>query len=448
MHSVYEKYAISMRANTLATWLEATVITLAAILLGYLYSPTDPLLIDADFPWLLFAPLLVAVRYGFLPGVFSVGLVLAGVFLNYWMLGTSIPTSYSVGMLLATFLIGEFRDAWYKKIIALQAENQYRQYRLDDFTRSHRLLKVSHDDLELRIAGSSRSLRSALLLVRRALQNTEAAHKHDLSAIAEHAMQIFNQYGAFTSAGLYFFDAQQRLNLDPLVTLGDMPQLTEDDVLLKGCLRNKYTVSVRDELLMQGMNPSKLQVCVPLIDTEHHMVGVLAIAHIPFFSMTEQTLNLLTLLAGYIADALSHKSQFIHLDDPHAQSFSQHLHRANLNTQKHHLNAALIAFEFNDDNLALRQLLEQSQRGLDLQIELVNNRGHYIVLMLLPLTSAQGLNRYLQRINSIVSQEYSGMSLESFNVSIHRLQLDQAKAESLSQFMYQECGLNEQQLAI
>ncbi len=65
MRSAYKDYAVPMRPNTLGAWLEAIIMTLVAMLLGYVYSPHDPLLVTADFPWMIFAPLLIAVRYGF-----------------------------------------------------------------------------------------------------------------------------------------------------------------------------------------------------------------------------------------------------------------------------------------------------------------------------------------------------------------------------------------------
>lgn len=162
MSSSYKDYVVPMRSNTLSTWLETIIITLAAMLLGYLYSPADPLLVKTDFPWMIFAPLLVSLRYGFLPGLLSASLILAGLLISNLVLQESLSTSYLVGMLLVTFLAGEFRDTWHKKITALHVANEYRQYRLDDFTRSYRLLKVSHDDLELRTANCE--LRAAVVV--------------------------------------------------------------------------------------------------------------------------------------------------------------------------------------------------------------------------------------------------------------------------------------------
>ncbi len=96
----------------------------------------------------------------------------------------------------------------------LYMANEYRQYRLDEFTRSYRLLQVSHDELELRIAGNNRSMRSTLLLLRQALQSVDKTQKNEFAAIGEQAMQIFSQYGAFTAAGLYEVDQEQVLGLN------------------------------------------------------------------------------------------------------------------------------------------------------------------------------------------------------------------------------------------
>lgn len=449
MQSAYKEYAVPMRENTLGAWLETVILSLAVIALGFLFSPHDPLLASADFPWMVFAPLLIAVRYGFLPGLLSAGIFVIGLLATSIIQHSALPTSYLIGMLLATFLVGEFRDIWHKKLMTLYMANEYRQYRLDDFTRSYRLLQVSHDALERRIAGSNRSLRSTLLLLRRALQDAPTNKRHDLASIAEQAMQIFSQYGAFTAAGLYRVDPALRLDINPLVTLGNMPLLDSSDVLLKACLKTKQSVSIRDQLLHQGANPSQLQVCIPLLDTEQHWFGILAIQQMPFFALTEQTLNLLTLLAGHVADLMQSDDKALQLHNPQAQHFSQHLQRSFLDCQSHQLNAALFAFELNETNATLRQLLEQSQRGLDMQLPIISNRhGHYVLLVLLPLTSEKGAAGYLERITGLVQQQYPEQELSQLQVTVRRLQLDQAELTDLSQFLYHECALDEQQVAI
>jgi hypothetical protein len=52
-----------------AQWLEVALIPWVAIGLAWLARPDDPLLADTLFPWLWFAPVLIALRYGVLPGL-------------------------------------------------------------------------------------------------------------------------------------------------------------------------------------------------------------------------------------------------------------------------------------------------------------------------------------------------------------------------------------------
>ena len=59
-------------------------------------------------------------------------------------------------------LVGEFRDIWDRRLERLDLANDYRQLRLDEFTRAHHLLRISHDRLE---QGRIRSLSRATLWV-------------------------------------------------------------------------------------------------------------------------------------------------------------------------------------------------------------------------------------------------------------------------------------------
>lgn len=68
--------------------------------------------------------------------------------------------------------------------------------------------------------------------------------------------------------------------------------------------------------------------------------------------------------------------------------------------------------------------------------------------MLLPLTSEKGLLSYLERINALVERQYPDMDLAKLGVDIHKLQLDRNNNSSLKKLIYQECGLNENQISI
>ena len=73
-------YSLAPRASGPVSWLETILVTGLAIGLGFWLTPEDPLQMHAGFPWPILAPLLLGVRYGFVRGLFSAGLLVAALF--------------------------------------------------------------------------------------------------------------------------------------------------------------------------------------------------------------------------------------------------------------------------------------------------------------------------------------------------------------------------------
>ena len=119
-----------------------------------------------------------------------------------------LDPSFIVGVLVCGMLVGEVRDLWERRLERLQMANDYRQYRLDEFTRAHQILRVSHDLLEQRVAGSDQSLRSSLLGLREKLR-VMPDEGDALGALADPIVAMLGQYGALRVAGLYRVDERE-----------------------------------------------------------------------------------------------------------------------------------------------------------------------------------------------------------------------------------------------
>ncbi|WP_248795831.1 PelD GGDEF domain-containing protein [Pseudomonas sp. MWU13-2105] len=456
MNSPHMDYALAPRASGSASWLETFLVTALVIGFGLWLTPEDPLQVHGGFPWSLLAPLLLGVRYGFVRGLISASLLVA----TFFVLRQSglpgyaqIAPSYIVGVLVCGMLVGEVRDLWERRLLRLQMANEYRQYRLDDFTRAHQILRVSHDRLEQRLAGSDQSLRSSLLGLRERLRAAPNG-EDSLSLLAEPVLTLLGQYGSLRVAGLYRLE--QPRNAAPSLTLlaatGVMGPLDSQDLLVKLCLERGELVSVREELIDAGgqATVSSLQACIPLVDTEGRMLAILAVRQMPFFAFQERTLSLLALLAGHIADLLDHDPQVVQLADADAQHFTRQLKRSLVDVERHGLSGYLYAFELTRSNDELARLFERSQRGLDLHLTLANNRGHALLLVLLPLTSAEGAQGYLMRLGKLI-HEHFGMSVELSGLGVNVLPYDLESArqrDGLRNFLHNECGLNVQQVAV
>ncbi len=262
------------------------------------------------------------------------------------------------------------------------------------------------------------------------------------------------QYGSLRIAGLYRVRHDRTPEPQPLATLGEMPALDADDLLVRTCLERGELVSVRQELLERGEQRahSALQVCVPLVDTDGRILALLAVEQMPFFVFNERTFSLLAILAGHIADLLQSDRRALQLADIDAQRFSQYLKRSLLDARDHGLPACLYAFELTDARYGeeVQRLLEGSQRGLDVQLRLRNDEGRRVLLVLLPLTSAEGSQGYLQRLRILFAERFGqARELESLGVRIRQYELDAGNdRQALGHFLFNECGLNDQQVAV
>ncbi|CAE6881695.1 Sugar transporter [Pseudomonas marincola] len=454
--SAHKDFVLAPRASGQVSWIETILLSVVVIALGYWLSPADPLLVYGTFPWLILAPLLLAVRYGFMRGLISALILVAALF-AYRASGlglyAELPASFVVGVMISTMLIGEFRDIWERRVERLDLANEYRQLRLDEFTRAHYILRISHDRLEKRVAGNDQSLRSSLLGLRakmRDLPRGEAA----ISVLSESILTLLAQYGSFRVASLHKVNADHSVVLEPLSSMGEVRPMPADDLLVRQCLKQGQLVSVREELMERGENRkfSQYQVCVPLKDTEDRIVALLAVEQMPFFAFTQRVLSLLMILCGHIADLLQTDQQTLQLADMDAQDFSKQLKRSLNDAVEHDLEAHMFAIEASpgEHRDALLRLVEDSRRGLDVQLRVDNERGNPCVLVLLPLTSADGGQGYLTRLNGIIHERFGlDQSFESLGINIREFDISgQGGRESLRRFLFNECAINDQQVAI
>ena len=144
----FERWLIEAK-RPVWVWLETVLLTLVAFALAWLAEPSNPFFIGAMFPWIVFAPVLLALRYGVLPGVASCALLAALWFAAHTRLSPGDPPAlYLLGALILTMICGEFADIWKGKLRRLEMTNRYLDQRLEQITKQHYLLMLSHDRLE------------------------------------------------------------------------------------------------------------------------------------------------------------------------------------------------------------------------------------------------------------------------------------------------------------
>src|SRR3990167_9313948 len=117
-------------------WVESTALTLVWIVCA-LYQG-DPLTLHSVFPWVWFAPLLVALRYGLWPSQWSLLLIL------YVFIAVSGSDSFTMTVQLAVlggFLLTVtgvvFQQCWSKKIKQYAEISEYLQTRIQTLAYSY-----------------------------------------------------------------------------------------------------------------------------------------------------------------------------------------------------------------------------------------------------------------------------------------------------------------------
>jgi hypothetical protein len=403
--------------------LETLAVLISVPAIGFWIRPDDPLFVHAGFPWLVFASLLPALRYGFAHGFFG-ALVLngyLGLAAHQHILGVrQFPLQYGVGILLSAMLAGEFTDLWTKRINQQHIINDYQHMRLEEFTRSYHLLKVSHDRMEHRLAAGTVSLREALMGLRRRLLlagSSEALNPENGGYI----LQLFADYVSIRVAAIYSVSPSRELSSEPVAAVGRLRHgprhAIVDKAVREGCL-----MSVRDVLEQQAQARKGPLVAVPIIDVNECIHGIVVIEDMLFLSMQEENLRLLAVIGGHIGDMLSLAA--IRGADADSARFMRETQRAILNFRQHGLPAMLVRMELPPGDLGheVEALLRRQRRGLDC---LLGREGHErrTLLLLMPLTGSAEYEGYRKRVEDILREHFGKQSAEmDLSIMPHAIQ--------------------------
>lgn len=405
-------------------WAETVVITALACALGWWSSPHDPLLLESPFPWLWFAPLMIALRYGVMPGLFSaMGLLLDwGLAVELSSAEFELPRAWFIGGLLMTLITGEFNAVWHDRLTQRDEANLYLNERLNRLSRRYLLLRLSHDRIEQELLVKPGSLREALLRLREL--NPGATASDPLPGI-QTLLQLMSQYCQLESAAVYL--PPRALpgggwSLDaPLASLGKATPPADDNPMLREAMERKTLIHVAQE----GMESAGLLVVAPIISADEEMLGVLTISQMPFFALSQENLQLLDLLLGYYADIIhtGTEAQALRRELPGSPwPFIEELVRTRHIERRIGLASHVVVLRFRGDIAhELAGEVERMRRGLDV-IWSHTASEEPVLAVLLPLSSVAASKGYILRIERWL-QERHGIDSNSPLVAIEDIDL-------------------------
>lgn len=390
----------------LSLWQTTEVVLLSTLALGIAYwvHPADPLALRGGFPWAWFAPVLVALRYGMLTGLLSATILLLGAL--FAIHGGALPERTALGTplgaLILTMICGEYSGLWRNRQRRQTELNQYLDERLEELTRHHYLLKLSHDRLEQNLISRPHTLRGSLMELRDLLKQADASQGLPeagafIALLAAHCQ--------LTVAALY--PAKKgHLIAQAAAATGEPAALSLQDPLVAYAL-TQCALSHVNQAWIEGESTSDYLIVAPIYRDEV-LVGLLTVEHMPFFAFHQDTLQTLTALISYYADTFaSQQTRSLLAVFPDCPlDFAQHLGRLAKIQQASGVVSYLCVLTFpgNDQGLEVRHRLAQSKRELDFYW--LRDSPQTLLIALFPLTTDEGIKGYLARVDVWLEAEY------------------------------------------
>lgn len=375
---------------------------------GLIAFPDNPAGLASGFPWVIVGSIVFAARYGSGWGVSCA--VVTGLFLQlpveaYQQLAAQ-HGALALGTIVISMLVGDASSSWRKRSRNAEAENEYLRHRLKEFSTDYHVLKVSHGLLEEYMAGQRLSLREALQQLKPVL----SSNKNGIEAGHE-LMAIFSHFCSIQVAGLYAVNEQGKIESSPVAIHGDMINLPVFDPLLRTAIESKELVSIRLESLAESHHEDSLLAVVPLVDTEGHLHGVLAIKDMHFMAFQQENLNLLALLGFYVGNQLT-RSRGAALS--RADWFLAELDTVMKFAHSHSTESSILSLKFKESSLAPEAagFISESIRSLDASWIIRSQEGTPVLCLLLPLMTETQCIAFIKRMNRVIDEKY-GVSLDS-----------------------------------
>ena len=398
-------------------WLEVMGIPLLVVGMAWLWQPEDPLLLKAVFPWLWFAPTLVALRYGVMSGLVSGIVVLVNWLLaNAWnveaIAGTEFPRDYFFGGGLLILLTGEFSDVWRDRIARMEETNIYVTERLSRLTKRHLLLNLSHDRMEQEMLARPGSLRDALASLRKVVLMANKEHGA-LPGLPE-LLNLLAQYINIEAAAVYTVEETNgRILIGALEqSIGAPNPLNAHDQLFELMVETRSMAHVAGGDVSLERHSNQL-IVAPLIASNSRIVGVLAVTKLPFYSLNVESLQMMAVTLGYYADHILNTDDVARLRKhlptipvPYAEELARMVRMQRKVGITSHIVVMTFAGSFKEE---IPTQFLGVKRGLDLYWQTFV-AGNPVIAILMPFASASAKDGFFQRVENWLQGTFGGNS--------------------------------------
>ena len=407
------------RLSGWAAWGETVLFSLLALLIGRWISPDDPLFVHHQFPWSWMAPVLVAMRYGVLPGVLGAVILLGG-----WMsqqpdpFTAEIPKLYFLGGLLLTLVCGEYSGMWRTRLRRISEINSYLEDRVERVTNRLYLLRLSHDRLEQDLLTRPTTLRDAITELRRRIS---ARTGESELAGAQDFLDFLGQYAQLEVAAIYSAEILADRSYRRIASLGEPPPLLPSDPLLAFAREQRTLAHIQVDKLDKTI-PTEHLVVAPITDSRHRMLGVLAVTRMPFFALNEDMLQTLAVLLAAYADGVTVADQVMPLLAQHPGcpiDFAEELVKLTRIQRDFGVQSRIVTLVLGDhpERADIYQHVMRNRRGPDVVWSIENLANQSFIVTLMPIAGDASVEGYVLRMQSSMRENF-GADLPTLNIRV------------------------------
>jgi hypothetical protein len=281
-------------------WFETVAVTLLGTALGMAFSSTDWWRTSNAASLLLLLPVLCGAQYGVLHGVIGGTLLSILTFSFTQAYGRALPlelTSWSIACIGIGAVAGQFRDVAERRRSELTRSNRALAQQLERAKRGVYALKLSHAQLEERLAARRWSFASALQTAEKRIRELTSPQE-----MGEVLLELLSSQAMVQAASLYAVNAGEVLPT-PVACLGKGSGDAYRHTLLERAIRTRRLTAVSDPAKPISSDPSVLA-AVPLLTSAGGVIGVVAIHQMPFMAFHSEQLRKLFLITVQLTDLM------------------------------------------------------------------------------------------------------------------------------------------------
>ncbi len=406
-----------------AKWAETAFITAAVLAAGYFFNGRDPFFTTAAFPWLWFAPVLVALRYGMAPGIVSVSTITV---MMLFMIRTGrlpyqFPSHHMLGGLFLTMVCGQFSVVWQQRLKRSDRLSEHAVERAQQVSRAVFMVRLSHDRLEQNLISKPVTLRQAMVDLRSLLVRHGGKI---ITEVGEDLLAILSHYCSLDSASIYPV-VNGVLREDPVASCGKGATYDPEDLLLRSAMESGNIACQSVESMPHGLRSSYL-VAAPMRSCSGDLVAVLLVTEMPFMSLQRENLQIMGVLLSYFVEdayAAEKAREVLEVYPECPPVFASEL------IKMHVLNGELGI----DSTLAMLRIhpghrekemsvsIEKKQRGLDHVWSLKTPVGS-VLITLMPFSGVAGGEGYVFRVGKFLRERF-GVEIDGDIVTTRLMQV-------------------------